>query len=175
MKKIWKIRKDSEAVSPVIATILMVAITVVLAAVLYVMVMGFGTGGNTAPTGSFTNVQKATSTSEKMFFGPFNKDVKPSDIKIVVENQSAAQSSTYTLPATDLSGNLALVAGGTPVTGISTTTPPAYTDLAGDKKISNQDYITITFTFSGSGSLSYKVSMIYVPTGDSVGSITFSW
>ena len=39
MKRIWKTRKD-EAVSPVIATILMVAITVVLAAVLYVMVMG---------------------------------------------------------------------------------------------------------------------------------------
>jgi flagellin-like protein len=172
MKKIWKIRKDSEAVSPVIATILMVAITVVLAAVLYVMVMGFGTGGNTAPTGSFTNVQKATSTAEKAFFGPFNKDVKPSDIKIVLENQSAAQSSTYTMPTTDLTGNLALVAGGTPVTGVSGI---AYTDLASDKKISNQDYLTITFTFSGSGSLSYKVSMIYVPTGDSVGSITFSW
>ncbi|MBE0519321.1 MAG: type IV pilin, partial [Thermoplasmata archaeon] len=38
MKRIWAIRKDAEAVSPVIATILMVAITVVLAAVLYVMV-----------------------------------------------------------------------------------------------------------------------------------------
>ena len=38
MKRIWKTR--DEAVSPVIATILMVAITVVLAAVLYVMVMG---------------------------------------------------------------------------------------------------------------------------------------
>src|SRR5437867_11702431 len=34
------IRKDETAVSPVIATILMVAITVVLAAVLYVMVSG---------------------------------------------------------------------------------------------------------------------------------------
>ena len=34
------IRKDEQAVSPVIATILMVAITVVLAAVLYVMVSG---------------------------------------------------------------------------------------------------------------------------------------
>ncbi len=41
------IRKDEAAVSPVIATILMVAITVVLAAVLYVMVSGLLT-----PTGS---------------------------------------------------------------------------------------------------------------------------
>jgi len=38
MDREWMVRKDQEAVSPVIATILMVAITVVLAAVLYVMV-----------------------------------------------------------------------------------------------------------------------------------------
>jgi len=49
MKKSWKNRS---AVSPVIATILMVAITVVLAAVLYVMVMGMGGSGLQAPKGS---------------------------------------------------------------------------------------------------------------------------
>ncbi len=38
MRKSWMIRKDQEGVSPVIATILMVAITVVLAAVLYAVV-----------------------------------------------------------------------------------------------------------------------------------------
>ena len=37
-------RKNKSAVSPVIGTILMVAITVVLAAVLYVMVAGLGPG-----------------------------------------------------------------------------------------------------------------------------------
>ena len=42
MKKIY--RKE-EGVSPVIATILMVAITVVLAATVYIMVAGLGTGG----------------------------------------------------------------------------------------------------------------------------------
>lgn len=53
MKKMWKL--NNKAVSPVIATILMVAITVVLAAVLYVMVMGFGGGGSDEPpTGSLT-------------------------------------------------------------------------------------------------------------------------
>jgi len=47
MKNVRLIRKDESAVSPVIATILMVAITVVLAAVLYVMVSGLiaGPGG----------------------------------------------------------------------------------------------------------------------------------
>jgi flagellin-like protein len=52
MKRIWK---NKEGVSPVIATILMVAITVVLAAVLYVMVSGYMTGGGGSPVaGSLT-------------------------------------------------------------------------------------------------------------------------
>jgi flagellin-like protein len=50
MKKIWAMRKNEDGVSPVIATILMVAITVVLAAVLYVMVLGLGTTGTITPT-----------------------------------------------------------------------------------------------------------------------------
>ena len=56
MRKSWIIRKDEKAVSPVIATILMVAITVVLAAVLYVMVTGLigGGGGTAAPALTFT-------------------------------------------------------------------------------------------------------------------------
>ncbi|MGI0148582.1 MAG: archaellin/type IV pilin N-terminal domain-containing protein [Thermoplasmata archaeon] len=53
------IRKDEAAVSPVIATILMVAITVVLAAVLYVMVSGLITpvGGN-KPLVTFSSVSQ---------------------------------------------------------------------------------------------------------------------
>jgi len=49
MKNVRLIREDESAVSPVIATILMVAITVVLAAVLYVMVSGLLTGPGNAP------------------------------------------------------------------------------------------------------------------------------
>jgi len=49
MRKRLIIRKDEKGVSPVIATILMVAITVVLAAVLYVMVTGLLTGPGGGP------------------------------------------------------------------------------------------------------------------------------
>ncbi len=49
MRTIGAIRRDREAVSPVIATILMVAITVVLAAVLYVMVSGLVAGPGDIP------------------------------------------------------------------------------------------------------------------------------
>jgi len=48
MQKRMPVRKDREGVSPVIATILMVAITVVLAAVLYVMVSGLISGPGTS-------------------------------------------------------------------------------------------------------------------------------
>ena len=53
-KKIWK---DESAVSPVIATILMVAITVVLAGVLVVYMQQFSQGpGNQAPNGAFVAI-----------------------------------------------------------------------------------------------------------------------
>ena len=72
-KKMWKMRKDKSAVSPVIATILMVAITVVLAAVLYVMVMGFGgQGGATAPAVTLTK----TGNSVTIAINPQTADTK---------------------------------------------------------------------------------------------------
>ena len=56
-KRHWR---DRKGVSPVIATILMVAITVVLAAVLYVMVMSLGGDTAVTPTGQVTNVEEIT-------------------------------------------------------------------------------------------------------------------
>lgn len=53
--------QDDEAVSPVIAVILMVAITVVLAATVYVWVSGFGTSGSIK---KFPQVTLADDTSD---------------------------------------------------------------------------------------------------------------
>ena len=62
------IRKDEAAVSPVIATILMVAITVVLAAVLYVMVSGLiNPIGGTKPLVEFSSVDQAASPGNATF------------------------------------------------------------------------------------------------------------
>ncbi len=81
MKKMWK--KNNKAVSPVIATILMVAITVVLAAVLYVMVMGFGSGGsNDTPTGSLTWEKTATNTYRVSIASISDSDVLRSDVEL---------------------------------------------------------------------------------------------
>jgi flagellin-like protein len=53
MKANQKFRGSDEAVSPVIAVILMVAITVVLSATVYVWVSGFG-GNNSSPARAIT-------------------------------------------------------------------------------------------------------------------------
>lgn len=83
MKKIWN--KKDEAVSPVIATILMVAITVVLAAVLYVMVIGFGGGSTSTPAGSWNAVQATTTTTAKLTFGTSTKTIAPMDVKFILK------------------------------------------------------------------------------------------
>jgi flagellin-like protein len=170
MKKMWKFRKDSRAVSPVIATILMVAITVVLAAVLYVMVSGYGGGGETAPTGDFTGATKDSTYVEKLTFGPFSKDTTPTQIKIVIGNGTTTPV-TY-LFQTDTTGTLSVASGSTADPGIDYVN---YTDLGGDSKVSNGDYITIDFDAVGTGSHSFVASIVYVATGDIIGDISFTW
>lgn len=89
MKLKWK----EDAVSPVIATILMVAITVVLAAVLYVMVIGMSGGGSLVPTpvGSWQAMDPTSNHSGKMVFGSFSPEVHAFDMKILVEGNSGQQ------------------------------------------------------------------------------------
>jgi archaeal type IV pilus assembly protein PilA len=169
MKKIWKIRKDSEAVSPVIATILMVAITVVLAAVLYVMVMGFGGTGAQTPTGAFTSVTKNSATVYKVALGTVSPDTKFMDCKLRIDpvSTSAALVTTYTIVS---------VASVTPAAA-ATNAGIVITDLGGDGKISVGDYITITI-HTGAGVVGdngdWTVTLIYATTGGSIASKVFT-
>jgi len=164
MKKIWKIRKDSEAVSPVIATILMVAITVVLAAVLYVMVMGFGGTGAQTPTGAFTTATKTSSTTEKILFGTISPDTKFIDCKLVVDPADAA-SATWNM------------ASGTATWNFNATAPiltVTYTDMGADGKISVGDYITISQASGSLASGDWIVTLLYTSTGGSICAKTFT-
>ncbi|MFO7618097.1 MAG: archaellin/type IV pilin N-terminal domain-containing protein [Thermoplasmata archaeon] len=90
MKKVYK-KRDEEAVSPVIATILMVAITVVLAAVLYVMVIGMGgeSGGIETPLG--LNQQGKTTTSVTVLVSS-----APTEAKITSTSISLTKAGTPT-------------------------------------------------------------------------------
>jgi len=114
MKKLWKMRKNREAVSPVIATILMVAITVVLAAVLYVMVMGFG-GGQGGQTPAITMTYQKVATGEYNFTvaGVNKNDVKWTDLSIVVSpaGAGAVTSATPNVGAGDIVAVTGLTSG----------------------------------------------------------------
>ena len=172
MKKMWKMKND--AVSPVIATILMVAITVVLAAVLYVMVMGFTPSGGGTPTLAFSSAAKGASTTEIMTFGPASKDVKPTDIKIVILNMTTGATTaslTYTFSSDSVTPQtLTKVGAGTICTSIT------YTDLGADSKVSSGDFLTIQWGGAGAGSFSYKVQIVYIATGGTTSPGTsFSW
>ncbi|MGD1061267.1 MAG: type IV pilin N-terminal domain-containing protein [Methanomassiliicoccales archaeon] len=108
MKKIWKTRRKTEAVSPVIATILMVAITVVLAAVLYVMVMGFGGGSTQTPTGAFSSTRTGSGAYTVTLLSISQNNVQNSTVTIVVTPSGATTKGMY---VADASANHYLGAG----------------------------------------------------------------
>lgn len=163
MKKIWKMRRDSEAVSPVIATILMVAITVVLAAVLYVMVMGFGGPSTQTPTGAITSVDKISNTMYQINFGTITPDTKFIDCKLSVRDANGTIA-TVTITGTGI--DIPVSSGGSTICRVK------FFDLGADGKISNGDYIELTGTDLEQGD--WTVTLIYSQTGGSICSKTWT-
>jgi flagellin-like protein len=98
MKKKWR---NKDGVSPVIATILMVAITVVLAAVLYVMVIELGGGPpDNPPAYSWYSVDALSRTEGKMVFGQFSYEVKPIEIEVRI-TANGTDIGSLTIPTND--------------------------------------------------------------------------
>lgn len=173
MKKIWRIRKDSEAVSPVIATILMVAITVVLAAVLYVMVLGFGGTSTQTPAATY---QKNTITGgQKITIVSITKtDVPWDDVKIQVSDGTniAEWSPTKAFQSSTTAHNYSTAALG------ALTVCVVVTDVSGNGFVSGTDYFQV-FTFGGAAAFAsgtqYSAVLLYEPTGERCGqSMTFT-
>lgn len=167
MKKIWAVRKDSEAVSPVIATILMVAITVVLAAVLYVMVLGFGADTTTTPTVTLNK----TSVTDGWRFSVAaisSTEVSWEDVIVtVIQGTSAWSWDLSALTATDyLSNGTATLANFGMVAGTPDVTLKVM-DLTGNGKCNGGDFVELTTETTGevfSGSLDYEFRLIYSET-----------
>ena len=163
MKNTWNIRKKEDAVSPVIATILMVAITVVLAAVLYVMVIGFGGTSDTAPSGSFqslktTSLDASTNTwNATITFSRFNPAPPMMDLRITLTNNSdAADVVTMTM-----------VSAPTTTTQIMTVTGAtyaAYVDPAfAGNEVNSGDSIVVRGLHRGT---TYTISVFHIPSSE---------
>ena len=140
-------RKNKSAVSPVIGTILMVAITVVLAAVLYVMVAGLGPGN--APQNVTMVLQGGSWNSGSLVFSVTSitqSNVDPTQLSYIVENGAT----TYYNGAA----------------GLNTTTSGTATNVTfGDQldvgHVSAGDKITLTVTPSTSTALRGGTLKVY--------------
>jgi flagellin-like protein len=149
MKKMWKMKKSKEAVSPVIATILMVAITVVLAAVLYVMVMGFGSNPDNNPTMSLSKSTTQTAHQEKILVASISDPQDKANIQVSLIINGVA----YVAPVSTMTFAPVLPTTGTPATPYTVT----FVDIANDNKVSSGDY----FLVNNPAGLSPQVSMVF--------------
>ena len=132
------IRKDEAAVSPVIATILMVAITVVLAAVLYVMVSGLITpvGGN-KPLVTFNAVTQSSGNATVSVAGA-SQSVSPSNYKVNLQ-VAGVTGSALAMPALGTGvNNYVTVAVG------ATNYRIYWTDIGGEKTVNSGDNFRVT-------------------------------
>ncbi len=134
-------RKRIEAVSPVVATILMVAMTVVLTALLYVMVLGMTGGdiGGSTRWGSVT-LKIVDDTTFDAVFNKIEPSARPMDLTVIVEYNT--NEGTYNFQ-TNGDGEL-VFASGTDICDIN------YSDNADDSYVSSGDFLRVSNVPSGS-------------------------
>lgn len=156
MRKVYKNRNE-EAVSPVIATILMVAITVVLAAVLYVMVMGMsGDDVDVTPTATWESSEKVDADSAKLVYGTFGTDTTPKDIMIIITDPDGV---VYNL---EIDADLAAASTDMDVTPADFTAVYVDNNFEGNT-IGGGDYILIS-GLDGLPTGVWEVQMFHVPS-----------
>ncbi len=135
MKKLIKIE---EGVSPVIGTILMIAITVVLAATLLLYVY-MTPSATYKPTimGKFAAVEKVDDTTYKLIFSNFNFDVRISTLKGVISINGTQYD--FTFPSSNDSTHAII----TPLDQNTQNLEIIYRDLSNNTLINRGDYILL--------------------------------
>ncbi len=134
------IRKDDQAVSPVIATILMVAITVVLAAVLYVMVSGLIGGTTTTSKPAVTLTVSKTASGADVLVAGIQPTANPSNFKVNIENVG---NTTF---GTAVNAPLTNNAASNPITVGTNTLTVTWQNPGGSGTVSQGDHFIVKFT-----------------------------
>ena len=164
MKKV--ITKDDKAVSPIIATILLVAITVVLAATLYTILGGYTTFlGSSTPQASMVvkEVTTAPPPIYMMYVTQFGGNISLDKVQMVITNTN--NSVYYTTLGSDItstgnvSGLWSITVYGNPYLTASTVVKiSSITPSAGDQNISQVQLVdTVTNGVIGTYSFSSGV------------------
>jgi flagellin-like protein len=150
------IRKDERAVSPVIATILMVAITVVLAAVLYVMVSGLITGpGAQKPLVTFSSVTKVNAVTWTFTVASAQPAVAQSNYKL---NFGIGTNTGTAVNMGATNANVTVTVATTPST---TAVGVKWTDLGGTGQVKGGDIFTIGFPSAPTAGTSLTFYLLY--------------
>jgi archaeal type IV pilus assembly protein PilA len=150
---------DRCGVSPVIATILLVAITVVLSSVLYVMVTDFGDTSPPAPSGAFGIAEVVSNDSMKVTFGSFSKETDFTDCKLTIEHAGTIATAVALTP----SGNITVGSYNVMIT-----------DLAGNGKISSGDHLTVSNANGGDLNGKYAVILLWTQDGSVIASASLN-
>ena len=161
--------KKDKAVSAIIGTILIVAITVVLAATLYAVLGGFGgLIGKPTPTASMTVSSSGVGSASEVYsltFTSVSTNVSLSDVILRV----TIGSNTYS--STPLAGSASSYAPTLILTG-ATPTSSATIGVAGSGSYLTYDTtITLTITPTSSGSVTpalSTVALIYTTSGGNI-------
>jgi flagellin-like protein len=157
--RFWS-KRDVMAVSPIIATIILVAITVVLSAAAYIMFINFSADGGST-YGSFTEIRQDPSDGNTYIavIGPTTDKVDYSQCKASVNGDLTAQTlDQYLGKSRAWNGpgvNLYVV------------------DIAGNVRVDNGDMIFLSFT-TLTGVTDVDLSMIYMPEGSLLASVLFT-
>lgn len=166
LRKRLNIRRDKMAGDPIITTLLMVVMTVLLSAVLYVVVMTFGGLVAHQPIGTFIGATKETQGIERLTFSSFSPQVKFEDCRIFIDP-----------PGDEADAGAPIVWG----LAENYTTPCIYNssvtftikDLAEDGKISQGDHIAIVWNdVMPAGQ--WTVKLVYAPSGTALATIMFT-
>lgn len=147
------IMKDDEAVSPIIATILLVAITVVLAATLYTILGGYTTFlGSSTPQASITVKEVSTGTPPiyMLYVQQFGGNISLSNVQMVVTNSNNTVFYTtlitdQSIPGTGLGGLWNITVYGPSYLSASTVVKlTGYSGATGDQSISQVQLVDMS-------------------------------
>ncbi len=163
------IRKDDQAVSPVIATILMVAITVVLAAVLYVMVSGLIGGTTTTSRPAVTLTYSKLSNGVDIQVAGIQPAAAPSNFKVNIQNVSASSFGTaVAMPITTGGSGVSVALTGGPTFTIVWQNP------GGSGQVSQGDHFIVTAPANTLKSgYSYQFILIWSADGSTLTTTTW--
>ena len=162
--------KKDKAVSAIIGTILIVAITVVLAATLYAVLGGFGgLIGKPTPTASMSVSVSGTGASGSLFnytltFTSVSSALVISDVQVkIVESSGSVYSQTFNAPASSTDSFVAsspITGSGYDFSAIGLTTPTG-----------GMNFNTEIFISAGTVSIT-SISLIDTSTGGTIASAT---